>query len=136
MIPDKGEEKEEDDEFVVQSSNLPSLPATAEEIKTNEDQTDTKPEGALAKTLLKTKEQFVGEERVSNGKAHVRDVSIDEAQRKREREGVEKEVKTLQESIQSLCQSANPLGKMMDYVQVSEQYIFSVYQINETVGTS
>ena len=46
-------------------------------------------------------------------------VTITEAQRRREREMVRKEVEKLQKGIQTLCQSTNPLGKIMDYVQVS-----------------
>ena len=44
---------------------------------------------------------------------------ITEAQRRREREMVKKEVEKLQKGIQTLCQSTNPLGKIMDYVQAS-----------------
>ena len=115
VILDREDDKDGDDEFVVSSAPLP--PPTAGETELMEGQvTNTKPEGALAKTLLETKERYMGDQ--SSSSAPTKDVTIDEAQRKREREGMEKEVKTLQGSIQSLCQSANPLGKMMDYVQV------------------
>ena len=119
VILDKEEEGEEDEEFVMQNSNFPTLQETN---LVNGHSGDSKPEGALAKTLLEAKERFVGEEGMASDRdASAKDTTIDEAQRKREREGVEKEVKTLQQSIQSLCQSANPLGKMMDYVQASFQ---------------
>ena len=115
VILDKEDDKDEDNEFVFGSAPLP--PPTAGETDLIEGQvTNTKPEGALAKTLLETKERYMGDQ--SRNSAATKNVTIDEAQRKREREGIEKEVKTLQGSIQSLCQSANPLGKMMDYVQV------------------
>ena len=116
VILDKEDERE-DDEFVM--TNLP-LPLTGEESNPtmNNQNTNTKPEGALGKTILETKERFVGEEGMNRHDGVPRDVTIDEAQKKREREIIEKEVKTLQRSIQDLCQSANPLGKMMDYVQV------------------
>ena len=50
-------------------------------------------------------------------------VTITEAQRRREREMVRKEVEKLQKGIQTLCQSTNPLGKIMDYVQVSSGWV-------------
>ena len=70
----------------------------------------------LTKTLLATKKHL---EEVPTGLPDGEKVStISEAQRKKERELVRKEVERLQASIQSLCQAANPLGKIMDYVQV------------------
>ena len=39
------------------------------------------------------------------------DTGVSDAQRARERERVEKEVGVLRESIQTVCRSANPLGK-------------------------
>lgn len=118
VIFDKEHEKEDDLEFFVQSSNLP-LDSPLHNSETNSQSMISKPEGALARTLLETKEKFVGKKSVGDDGDMTKDVTIDEAQRMKEREGMEKEVKTLQGSIQSLCQSANPLGKMMDYVQVS-----------------
>ncbi len=123
VILDK--EDEDDDDFVVTSSNLPL--SAGEVINNNPQTTNSKPEGALAKTLLETKERFVGEEGMNRSDGQPRDIMIDEVQKRREREIVEKEVKTLQQSIQNLCQSANPLGKMMDYVQV--QYMTGLYSI-------
>ena len=37
--------------------------------------------------------------------------------RKRDREGTQREVNKLRESIQTLTRSANPLGKLMDFLQ-------------------
>ena len=72
--------------------------------------------GVLTKTLLATKKHL---EDVPTGLPDSEKVAtISEAQRKKERELVRKEVERLQGSIQSLCQAANPLGKIMDYVQV------------------
>lgn len=123
---DKDDDKE-DDEYVVQSSNLSSnLLPQSENIEVNTGE-DSKPEGALAKTILETKERFIGERTQDNV---VKDLTIDEAQRRKERGAVEKEVKTLQDSIQSLCQSANPLGKMMDYVQVHTNKCFILLHVH------
>lgn len=43
--------------------------------------------------------------------------AMSDAQRRKQRELVAKEIERLQTSIQSLTRSANPLGKIMDYVQ-------------------
>lgn len=40
-----------------------------------------------------------------------------EATRKKERELVVREIERLQTSVQSVCRSALPLGKIMDYIQ-------------------
>lgn len=42
---------------------------------------------------------------------------MSEASRKKEREIVAKEIERLQSSIQTVCRSALPLGKIMDYIQ-------------------
>ena len=42
---------------------------------------------------------------------------ISDVQRRKERELVQKEIDKLRHSIQTLTRSANPLGKIMDFVQ-------------------
>lgn len=42
---------------------------------------------------------------------------ISDAQRMKQRQQVQKEIDKLRVSIQTLTRSANPLGKVMDYVQ-------------------
>lgn len=44
---------------------------------------------------------------------------ISEAERRKQRELIAKEIEKLQSGIQALCRSTTPLGKIMDYVQVS-----------------
>ena len=46
-----------------------------------------------------------------------RDSGISDAGRRRDREATQKEVDKLRESIQTLTRSANPLGKLMDFLQ-------------------
>ena len=46
-----------------------------------------------------------------------RDSGISDAGRRRDRESTQKEVDKLRESIQTLTRSANPLGKLMDFLQ-------------------
>lgn len=104
------EEKDDDEDFVIQES----VPLPHSDIEST--QSSAIPEGALTKTLMAAREKYKGGEEAA---PTPHSVTITEAQRKRERELVQKEVSKLQNSIQSLCQTANPLGKIMDYVQVS-----------------
>lgn len=73
--------------------------------------------GALTKKMVATKERLEGD--LAKSEASPSFPTISEAQRRKEREMVSKEIQKLQSSIQTLCRSANPLGKIMDYVQVS-----------------
>lgn len=107
---DDDDNDEEEEEYLVEDSMALTSPSEAFS------ESQSKPEGALIKTLMAAKERFGGDEK----KAVSRSVTISEAQRKREREIVQREVLKLQSSIQSLSQTANPLGKIMDYVQVRE----------------
>ena len=111
------EEEEEEEEFIVQDQ-IPLGPSSE-----TLSESQSKPEGALTKTLMAAKERFGGDEGKGGGP---RSVTITEAQRKRERELIEKEVSKLQSSIQSLSQTANPLGKIMDYVQVKNLRILVI----------
>ena len=75
--------------------------------------------GALTKNIVAMKERLEGDlNKEDSNEAKVYLPAISEAQRKKERELVSKEIEKLQTSIQTLCKSANPLGKIMDYVQV------------------
>ena len=46
-----------------------------------------------------------------------REAGVGEAGRARDRESTQKEVNKLRGSIQTLTRSANPLGKLMDFLQ-------------------
>ncbi len=74
------------------------------------------PPGALTKKMVATKERLEGD--LAKSEASPSFPTISEAQRRKEREMVSREIERLQSSIQTLCRSANPLGKIMDYVQV------------------
>ena len=52
-----------------------------------------------------------------NSSLKERDSGISDAGRRRDREATQKEVDKLRESIQTLTRSANPLGKLMDFLQ-------------------
>ena len=52
-----------------------------------------------------------------NSLCQERDSGISDMGRRRDREATQKEVDKLRESIQTLTRSANPLGKLMDFLQ-------------------
>lgn len=108
--------EDDDDQFVVEDS-VPLAPPPEEPFsKASDGIMDEKPEGALTKNIVAMKEHLEGTlKEASEENAFL--PAISEAQRKKEREIVAKEIERLQASIQTLCKSANPLGKIMDYVQ-------------------
>lgn len=106
------EENDEDQQFLVQEA-LPSAatdstdynPVSAE---AEEDQTH----GGLVKKILETKKYY----EVAPSSPNAQSVVSAEAQRK-ERDLVRREIERLQSSVQTVCKSALPLGKIMDYIQ-------------------
>ncbi|PSN55166.1 hypothetical protein C0J52_00593 [Blattella germanica] len=113
-------EQEEDDTFVVvesQSAILieePPPPAPAVEAK-------PPPEGQhghLVAKILETQKELEDDSRLSNQDGQTKKVEIEwETDRHREREMASREVDRLRNSIQTLTRAANPLGKLMDFLQ-------------------
>ncbi|XP_041056985.1 TRAF3-interacting protein 1 isoform X2 [Carcharodon carcharias] len=120
VIVDKGknvEEEEDDDaQFVVDEavSQLPDMPemepATAVELHGSEDH------GVLVRKILETKKDYESSKSATKPKDQEKTI-ISETAKKKERELVAKEIEKLRTSIQTLCRSALPLGKIMDYIQ-------------------
>ncbi|CAL1533157.1 unnamed protein product [Lymnaea stagnalis] len=74
--------------------------------------------GALVKKMLESKKDLEGgSKNQALKKTEIERPALSDAQRRKQRELVQKEVDKLRGSIQSLTRSANPLGKVMDYVQ-------------------
>lgn len=71
--------------------------------------------GGLVKKILETKKELEGPQQTK--KTEIERSGMTDAQRRKQREQVQKEVDKLRGSIQTLTRSANPLGKIMDYVQ-------------------
>ncbi|KAM9802461.1 TRAF3-interacting protein 1-like [Syngnathus typhle] len=69
--------------------------------------------GGLVKKILETKKDY--EPSASSNKS--KEKLMSEEARRKEEDLVTREVERLRASIQSVCQSALPLGKIMDYVQ-------------------
>lgn len=105
----KDDENEEENFFVEDTARLPEEPIVNGEL------VDAKPEGALTKKMMLNKELLQGE--LPTDASSTEQPRISEAQRKKEREMIAKEIEQLQSSIQGLCRSATPLGRVMDYVQ-------------------
>lgn len=104
------EENDEDQQFLVQEA----LPQTAVDTTDNvnaEDEADPT-HGGLVKKILETKKYY----EVSPSSPKAQGMVPGEAQRK-ERELVRREIHRLQASVQTVCRSALPLGKIMDYIQ-------------------
>ncbi|XP_050975000.1 TRAF3-interacting protein 1 isoform X1 [Labeo rohita] len=108
------DEDDEDGQFVVEEAAVP--PPDIPEIERNslELQGDDK-HGGLVKKILETKKDY---ESSPSTKSKEQDRSlVSEASRRKERELVAKEIERLRSSIQTVCRSALPLGKIMDYIQ-------------------
>ncbi|CAM4600642.1 unnamed protein product [Leuciscus chuanchicus] len=107
------DEDEEDGHFVVEA--VPPPPDIPEmERNSLELQGDDK-HGGLVKKILETKKDY---ESSPSTKSKEQDRTlVSEVSRKKERELVAKEIERLRSSIQTVCRSALPLGKIMDYIQ-------------------
>ncbi|XP_061697394.1 TRAF3-interacting protein 1-like isoform X3 [Syngnathoides biaculeatus] len=105
------DDDEEDEQFLVaEAAPEPADPADTE--STQEVSTEEK-HGGLVKKILETKKDY--ESSPCFNKSNEKLVS--EEARKKEQDLVTREIERLRASIQSVCQSALPLGKIMDYVQ-------------------
>uniref|UniRef100_A0A673LWL2 TRAF3-interacting protein 1-like n=1 Tax=Sinocyclocheilus rhinocerous TaxID=307959 RepID=A0A673LWL2_9TELE len=107
------DEDDEDVQFVVEAA---APPPDIPEVERNslELQGDDK-HGGLVKKILDTKKDY---ESSPSTKSKEQDRSlVSESSRKKERELVAKEIERLRSSIQTVCRSALPLGKIMDYIQ-------------------
>ncbi|XP_078259634.1 TRAF3-interacting protein 1 isoform X2 [Rhinoraja longicauda] len=110
------EEDDDDEQFVVEEtvSQLPDMPemepVAAMELQDNEDH------GGLVKKILETKKDYESSKSLTKHKDQEKTI-ISETARKKEKELVTKEIEKLRMSIQTLCRSALPLGKIMDYIQ-------------------
>lgn len=111
LIIDDGKDSDEDETFVVEESA--PLPTEPEPQPRNPDEDDDDEDhGGLVKKIMETKKEYEQQR-----KTEIERPTISDAQRRKQREAVQKEIDKLRNSIQTLTRSANPLGKIMDYVQ-------------------
>ncbi|XP_061648410.1 TRAF3-interacting protein 1-like [Phyllopteryx taeniolatus] len=106
------DEDEEDEQFLV--AEAAPEPADAPETEPAQELSREEKHGVLVKKILETKKDY--ESSPCSNKLKEQTLVSEEA-RKKEQDLVTREIERLRASIQSVCQSALPLGKIMDYVQ-------------------
>lgn len=112
LILDDGKDSDEDETFVVEEAA--HAPTEQEMLvpKSADDDDDAEDHGGLVKKIMEAKKEY---EQPKETK--IERPTVSDAQRRKLREVVQKEIDKLRGSIQTLTRSANPLGKIMDYVQ-------------------
>ncbi|XP_075685704.1 TRAF3-interacting protein 1 [Rhinoderma darwinii] len=115
VIVDKTKEDGEDDdnEFVVEEASPQMSEMPKMELEPELDLPGDEKHGGLVKKILETKKDYeTPQDAILKDKLLLTDTG-----RKKEKDFVTKEIEKLRGSIQILCRSALPLGKMMDYIQ-------------------
>ncbi|XP_071977598.1 TRAF3-interacting protein 1 isoform X2 [Engystomops pustulosus] len=114
VIVDKQKDDADDDnEFVVEEASPPLSEMPKMELEQEMDLPGDEKHGSLVKKILETKKDYETQHDVSSKDKLI----VTDAGRKKEKDLVTKEIEKLRGSIQILCRSALPLGKMMDYIQ-------------------
>ncbi|KAI3356500.1 hypothetical protein L3Q82_017707 [Scortum barcoo] len=103
------DEEDEDEQFVVEEAVPPPSDAPEMEVVS-----ELNMSCGLVKKILETKKDY--ESSPSSPKSKEQNV-VSEAARKKERDMVTREIERLRSSIQTVCRSTLPLGKIMDYIQ-------------------
>ncbi|XP_054472009.1 TRAF3-interacting protein 1 [Anoplopoma fimbria] len=106
------DEEDEDEQFLVEEA-VP-LPSDAPEMEVVQELDSEAKHGGLVKKILETKKDY--ELSPSSPKSKEQNV-VSEAAKKKERDMVTREIERLRSSIQTVCRSTLPLGKIMDYIQ-------------------
>nr|XP_055202132.1 TRAF3-interacting protein 1 isoform X2 [Nyctereutes procyonoides] len=115
IVDTQNSDNEEDDQFVVEAA--PQLPEMSElEMVPAVDVEDEEKHGGLVKKILETKKDYEKLQR-SPRPGEKEKLLVFESAWKKEKDIVSKEIEKLRVSIQTLCKSALPLGKIMDYIQ-------------------
>ncbi|XP_058695642.1 TRAF3-interacting protein 1 isoform X2 [Poecile atricapillus] len=112
VIREQQDSDEEDEQFVVETAvPLPEMPKEPE-VELGEDQKH----GGLVTRILETKKDYEASQKSSQTTDREKPI-VSEASRKRERDLVAKEIEKFQVSIQTVCQNAFRLGRIVDYIQ-------------------
>ncbi|KAF1559149.1 TRAF3-interacting protein 1, partial [Eudyptula minor] len=116
IIDQQISDDDDDDQFVVEAAlPLPEMPAMEMVLPSKAEKYTDFLTGGLVKRILETKKDYEASQKSS--KTTERKPFVSEAARKKERDLVAKEIEKFQVSIQTLCQSALTLGRIMDYIQ-------------------
>ncbi|XP_044072006.1 TRAF3-interacting protein 1 isoform X3 [Siniperca chuatsi] len=108
------DEEDDDEQFVVEEAVPPTSDAHEMEVEPAQQLDSEDKHGGLVKKILETKKDY--ELSPSSPKSKEQNV-VSEAARKKERDVVTREIERLRSSIQTVCRSTLPLGKIMDYIQ-------------------
>lgn len=114
IVDKQKEDDDEDEQFVVEEAA--PVPPEMPEMETDpavELDGDEK-HGGLVKKILETKKDYEAQQPLAKS---TEKLNLSETGRKKEKDLVAKEIEKLRTSIQTLCRSALPLGKIMDYIQ-------------------
>ncbi|KAM4698295.1 TRAF3-interacting protein 1 [Rhinophrynus dorsalis] len=113
IVDKKKEDDDDDEEFVVEEAppQLPDMPVM--EMGPDLELHGDEKHGGLVKKILETKKDYETQPDADNKEK----LLLSDASRKKEKDIVTKEIERLRGSIQTLCRSALPLGKIMDYIQ-------------------
>ncbi|XP_026902086.2 TRAF3-interacting protein 1 isoform X6 [Acinonyx jubatus] len=115
IVDAQNSDGEEDDQFVVEAA--PQLPEMSElEVVPVVDVEEEEKHGGLVKKILETKKDYEKLQQPPRP-GEKEKLLVSESAWKKEKDIVSKEIEKLRVSIQTLCKSALPLGKIMDYIQ-------------------
>ncbi|XP_076198123.1 TRAF3-interacting protein 1 isoform X1 [Aptenodytes patagonicus] len=115
IIDQQISDDDDDDQFVVEAAlPLPEMPEM--EMEPELELVEDEKHGGLVKRILETKKDYEASQKSSKTTEREKPF-VSEAARKKERDLVAKEIEKFQVSIQTLCQSALTLGRIMDYIQ-------------------
>jgi len=122
VIVDDGNHDNDDDadEFLVEEKPKDNLDLDTENttFDANNMRLENGEHGALVQQILDTKKELEdGATTTKKGVEIEKDAGFSDFNRQREREAAQRDVSKLKDSIQTLTRSANPLGKLMDFLQ-------------------
>nr|XP_020466747.1 TRAF3-interacting protein 1 [Monopterus albus] len=108
------DEEDEDEQFLVEETLPPPSGAPEMTMQPAQELDSEEKHGGLVIKILETKKDY--ELSSSSPKSKEQNL-VSEAARKKERDMVTRETERLRSSIQAVCRSTLPLGKIMDYIQ-------------------
>jgi len=124
VIVDDGIQDDDADEFLVEEKPKDNLDLDTENtsVDVNNLAIQNGEHGALVQQILDTQKELEVDNAEANAKRPggveiEKDAGFSDFNRQREREATQRDVQKLKDSIQILTRSANPLGKLMDFLQ-------------------
>lgn len=109
------DEEDDDKQFLVEEAAPASTDNRDVDVTPAAELNDEEKHGGLVKKILETKKDY--ESSSSSSPKSKEQNLVSEAAKKKERDLVTREIERLRSSIQTVCRSTLPLGKIMDYIQ-------------------